>query len=473
MKKLFILGLLATGFIQAEIQTEKTSQSFLFTRPIFNNIPAHTSFWHDSWFDIDKKSAFQISSSFQRSFNSEKLKRYFLMAERDKLIVRGSAHGSFANTDTDVRAEWLGLPDDFQGTLAIAPEQWQLCWNLSARRSLPKLFNSDFFDRMWAFIDIPVVIMRNDMNFKQEAVTGAAAATVAVRDIETAFQNTEWKYQKMKTTGISATRLGQVRLGFGKTFISDGRALAATYSALTLPTCAKQNNQYIFQPQAGYNGHFGIIWGANFQLPLTRSTDKNTTALFLEFENTYLVRNDQYRTFDLKSKEWSRFLLMRLKDQTTNTTTPGVNVLTKKVRVSPYAIIDVSGGMRFNVGPAQAEFGFGVWGHSTERIKLNETWKENYGIAGTTTDTSASASTIVSLGADDGTFTPIKETDLDFNSAASLATVLYRAHVALGARGRGQNTDALFGCGAFVEIPRNKTKAFSQWGVWVKAGGAF
>ena len=473
MKKIYLLLLLVPCFAKAEIMTKKTSQSFLFTRPIFNNIPAFTSLWHDSWFDKEKKNALHASVQYQRSFNSDKLKDYFLMEDRNTLKIRGTAHANYTNLDTDIRAQWLGLPNDFEGTLTIKPEQSQFCVNISGRRSLPKLLNSSLFENMWLFFDAPIVIARNTLNFKQEAVSGAAAATVAVRDIETAFNNSEWNYQKIKTTKRSTTNLGHLRLGFGTTFIADGQKLVATYSALSIPTAKTQNNQYMFQPQVGFNGHWAMVWGVQMQLPVTRQTDQNATCLFLELENTCLIRNDQYRTFDLKNKEFSRFLLLRQKDQTTNTTTPGVNILTQSVRASAYALIDACAGVRFNVGYAQAELGFGAWGHNKERLRLNHPWKETYGIAGTTTNTSASASTIKTLAANDAVFTPIKETDLDFTSASSLATVVYRAHASLGARGRGQDSNALFGCGAFVEIPRNKTTAFSQWGVWVKAGGAF
>lgn len=473
MKKKLLIGLLTIASLNGEIQTQKTSQSFLFTRPIFNNLPAHTSFWHDSWFDIEKNNSYQLQMNYQRSINSAQLKRYFLLSERDKVIVRGSSHGDYSELTTDVRAEWLGLPNDFEGTVTLKPEQVQGCISISFRKSFGKLFDCDLFDRMWGFVDLPVVHIKNNLNFAQESVSNAAAASVAVRDIETAFNNTNWNYQKIKTTSENKTRLGHVRIGFGKTFLSEGRAHVATYSALSIPTTAKQNNQYLFQPQAGFNGHFAMIFGASFQLPLTRKTDKNDTCLFLEFENTALIRNKQHRTFDLKDKEWSRFLLLREKDQTSNVTTPGVNVLTQWVRVSSYSLIDVAGGVRFNVGKAQAELGLGVWGRSKERLKLTSAWKETYGIAGSTTDTSASASTIKTLGSDDGTFTPITEKDLDFDSAAALATVLYRVHGSIGARGRGENANGLCGCGFFVEIPRNKTKAFTQWGVWAKVGGAF
>jgi len=473
MKQKSSIALICCAFVtlQAELKLEKTSQSYLFTPPIFTTLPARINAWHDSWFDIEKNTAFQATTQYRRSFRSEKLKQYFLMQNRDSLTIRGSANTN-TSPATDVRADWLGLPTTFEGQLHMKPEQEQFCVSLSARRSF-KFEGTSLLDRMWGFCELPVINIKNNLNFHQEAVTNAAATTITVHDIESAFNNPEWNFQKIKTTAQSRTHIGEVRLGFGKTFISDGRAHVASYSAISIPTIRKQNNDYLFAPQVGLNGHFAMIWGASFQLPITRKTDLNTTSLFLDFENNFMIRNAQYRTFDLKDKEWSRFLLLREKNQTTNTTTPGVNILTQKVRVSPYAMINACTGVRFHVGTSEGEIGFGIWGRNEERLRLRTPWQEIYGIAGTTTNTSASVSTIKTLGANDVTFTPIKETDLDFSSATTPATLVYRAHVAYGMHGRDENGNGLCSLGMFVEIPDNSTSAFSQWGFWAKLGAAF
>lgn len=77
MKKQFLWVLLCTAPLYAEIKTEKTSQSFLFTNPIFTTLPARISFWHDSWFDIDKNNAFQTITLYQHSFASKKTQTLF------------------------------------------------------------------------------------------------------------------------------------------------------------------------------------------------------------------------------------------------------------------------------------------------------------------------------------------------------------------------------------------------------------
>ena len=118
------------------------------------------------------------------------MRRHFLMANKNSLKVRGSAHANFASlTDPeDIRADWIGLPTGFQGTLNINPKLWQLSVMLSARHSFDQLFGSNFFENWFGFITMPVVIAHTDINFTQDGIT-AAATTGEVRDILTAFNN--------------------------------------------------------------------------------------------------------------------------------------------------------------------------------------------------------------------------------------------------------------------------------------------
>jgi hypothetical protein len=474
MKKIIGIALLGYSFLSAaesERKTEKTSISHLFVRPVHDNLTARNNYWHDSFLDVDKKNAFQILTQYHRSFGSDDMRRHFLMANRNSLKVRGSTHADFASVTNpeEIRADWIGLPTGFQGTLNINPKLWQLSIMVSARHSFDKLFGLDFFENWFGFINMPLVIAHTDMNFTQDGVT-AAATTGEVRDILTAFNNSTWKYQKIRTDNKTSTNIGEIRLGLGRTLLSTGRATAATYSAISIPATKKPSNEYIFEPQVGFNGHVGIIFGANLELPLTREESEDQTMLFLDFENNSLIRNKQYRTFDLKNKQWSRFLEYRKNGFTAE---QGVNIMTRKTRCSPYSITQASTGIRFTHNKVEGQVGFGVWGHGAERLVLDTAWEEEYGIAGTTITTSATVSTIKTLGADDAAFTTVKKEDIDLNSAASPATVAFSAHASLGGRGRGENADGFWGIGASAEIPRGSTKAFKTIGFWATAGGAF
>ncbi len=472
IKKIQSIILLSFVAAQAGPKLPESGHSFLFTRPLFSTVNSHGVLSPRTWLTTSKKFAVQVETEYQQSFNSQKLGNYFLMPHRDQLMIRGDANTTTAPL-TDVRAEWLGLPADFQGTFSLKPTQSQFCALISARNTFGRLFDTDLLDNMWGFIEVPIIRVSNNLHFTQSDLQNVGLATAPVRDVISAFQNSTWDFQKIKTEHDVKTTVGELRIGFGKTFISNERAHLASYSAFSIPTNKAQNNKYLFEAQPGFNGQFAMIFGVNIQVPLSRTNETNTTSFFLNCESTNLIRNHQYRTLSLINKPWSQFLQFRTKGQVTNVKIPGVNVLTQKVRASLYNLMDLTTGIRFQIREAQGEIGVGFWGHQKERLKLLEEWQEIYGIAGTTTNVTSSASTITTLAANDVTFTPVTALDLDMHSGAAVATLVYRAHVSIGTIIENDGMSGFFGGGMFVEIPSNKTTAFSQWGVWAKLGASF
>jgi hypothetical protein len=467
MSKKLLFALFVLFGVSLSAKSDKSSQSFLFTRPAHQNLALHQAFWYGSLFNKDKKTAVQVNSHYQKSWRSDKIRQYFLLADRTLVKVNRTA------TDRDVLPEWLGLPDDFSGLVTFSPEQEQIGGSIEARRNIGPLFGFDFFKDWWIQAALCVASVKNNLKLVQSNVQNPAASTLDVYDITTAFNNPDWTYSKINgeqtRTGVS-----EVRIGLGTTLLSDGRSYAATYSAVSIPGRKKVSNTYLFDSQVGFNGHVGVIWGANLQAPLTRVNDPFLVTFNINLENNFLIRNHQYRTFDLKTKEWSRFLNMRKQDQTIDTTTPGVNVLTHLVRVSPHAIIDFSTSLRCTINSLEAEIGYGLWAHGGDKIKItNPVWKEEYGIAGSTTNTSASESTIKTRASNDSTFTLIKQTNLNLTSAEMLPVAVHKVHASLGYRGGGKRGGGHFGIGAYGEFPRNSTKALATWGFWAKAGGAF
>lgn len=466
MKNRFLIFLALLVSQSAFSKTDKSSQSFLYTRPAHENLGLQQSLWYSSFFDKDKLYAAQASIFYQKSWRTDKIKKLFLPTNRTLVKINRTA------TDRDVLPEWLGLPTDFSGYLTVNPEQEQIGGCIELRRNLPPLFGFKFFQDWWIHVSLPITHVKNNLNLAQSSVENAGATTLNVYDILTAFKNPDWNYAKIDGQR-SQTCPAEVRFTLGATMLSSSRAHAVTYSALSIPTHKKLSGVYMFDSQVGFNRHVGILWGAHLQAPFTRENDDYTATFNINLENHFLIRNHQFRTFDLKNKEWSRFLNLRLKDQTTNTLTPGVNVLTQEVRVSPHAVVDFAASVRCEYKGIEGELGCGVWGYGGDSIKLKNPWIEEYGIAGTTTNTSASESTIKTRASDDATFTTIKESDLNLDSAKMLPAVTYKVYGSLGGKHRGSKIDAHFGIGAFGEFPRNPTKVLSTWGVLVKGGGAF
>lgn len=477
MKKCIrFIACLCISYSYADIQDErkehKTSQSFYWNAPL-NSVGLRYAGAREEFFSSKHTHTIRAYGAYTKSFSSTKMAQFFLKEHKEELIIRGSEHELFTDYTTDVRADWLGLPNNFEGTLSLSSSYETYGITFSARTSLKDFLPYSFFKRSSLFCELPIVHTKTDLDFTQSKISNAAADTDPVYDILTAFNNSEWKFQKIRTTHDKTTQLTELRLGFAKTFISNHRALLSMTSAISIPTMRSYKNEYMFEAHGGLHGHAGIISSVHINAPLTLDQEPFYCSFFLDAEHTLVVRSKQYRTFDLKDKQWSRFMQFRKKDELADVTYPGVNILTQKVRISPYSMFDVLAGFRFKTGSLDAEIGFGAWGHPHARIKFTETFDETYGIAGTAANYSASASTINTLAANDTNFTPIFVTDLNISSAVSPSKVIYKAH---GSASYHYHTDSYAGYISLIlqiQIPRNHTNGFKTWSLGLSAGTGF
>ena len=257
------------------------------------------------------------------------------------------------------------------------------------------------------------------------------------------------------------------------------------HSGLVIPACKKQNGEFLFDSVVGYNRHVGIVAGADFQILLNYNPERFAFCFFMDFESTFLIRNKQKRTFDLRQKPWSRFLLFNRIDGGPNQNIPGVNVLTRECTVRPHNVAEFATGWRFEHPHFTFELGYSIWGHDCEQIaNLSNPFPANiYGIAAVQSDTdtqpfTASTSTIAQLGPvdinalGDPVFTSINEYDLDFLSPATGSALSHQAHFALGIKNIGKKNNAFIGLGGFIEIPQ-KNGSFMAKGFWAKFGLGF
>ncbi len=471
MKKVTASLMLCFFALQAE--TPKNSQTFLFTRPGQQNFCLQQSIWHNLLYDKEKKNAFNLDVYHQESTHANNIQAYFLPSFRTQLLVNSTA------INRDVLPLWLELPVDFNGVLRIKPTQKQTGFTLEGRHLLGNFLDfgsvagCKLFQNWCVFFTASFNSVKNNWGLSQDNVSGEGPKTSPVYDILTAFNNPEWAFYKSDGPNTQ-NQLSEIRLGLNTTFISSPRAQVATYSAFTLPCTKKPANKYIFAAQSGYNGHFGVIWGISFQFPLNRPDEDYTLAGTINFENIFLLRNHQFRTFDLNGKQWSRFMLLRKQNDPTNTLIPGVNIFTHKVRVSPHDIIDFGTGLRFTKNWFEGELGYGLWAHKGERCRFSDAvWVPEYGIAGTTLNTTASKSTIAHQAPNDPTFVTILESDINLKSGEQTSNLAHKVYGSLGIKRFSDSCDNTFNIGAVVEIPHNNTDVLSTWGIWLSAGIAF
>jgi len=462
-----------------------TSRTFMLTRPVSHNIVAQQSLWHD--FLYNKKEciggSFQIIAYYQQSIRESYTTKYFLPCFKTSLVVLGDDNHD--SQHRDIRAEWLGLPSDFRGGMSICPEQRQTGVLLEYSQDLKRFADYDFLKRFWINIALPLVVVENNMNISQFDVFNKGCLNDQPKDLIEAFRQKDWMYAKIngKSSVFSPAPL-MIRLGGA--FLDDGPNQIISYTSIYIPMGQEDQNRYLFEPVAGYNGHLGFGPGVNFQIGLNRDDKFYDICLFANLEAVFLIRDWHYRTFDLKGRPWSRYLLFNKKFGPPDQNIPGVNVLTRRVKVRPYFMADFSTGLRVKSEKFEFELGYSIWGHGAEKIECVRRFECIWGIAGISQPgdqlaRSASVSTICHREAtdeenlpedQDPTFVPVTDVDVDIYSAEGQGALNHRVHVAGGFEKKGTSVDVFFGAGGYYEIPQ-KNSALKTAGAWFKLGGSF
>jgi hypothetical protein len=238
------------------------------------------------------------------------------------------------------------------------------------------------------------------------------------------------------------------------------------------------------------NGHVGVGGAIYLQILLNCNPEKFAWSFYANLDGTYFFRNRQMRTFDLKGKPWSRYMLYTRLNSPPGTTIPGVNVLTLDTVVRPFGFADFSMGWRINTPPFEFEFGYDIWGFGGEKLKLSSPLQSpfnrncgglnQFGIAGKGTieaqgqqiAATASCSTIACQAEDDPCFVCITENDIDLCSAAAGSILNQKVHGAVGIEHIGDHTNGFAGFGFFFEFPQ-KNSSLATYGFWFKVGGSF
>jgi hypothetical protein len=155
----------------------------------------------------------------------------------------------------------------------------------------------------------------------------------------------------MKKTGLA-----DIEFKIGYEWLQHEPAHMETYLGLIIPTSNKQNGQYVFEPIIGRGRHAGVMFGSSLGLDIWENAAGDKMIRFeLANHSEYLFDRHQIRSFDLKNKPWSRYIDLYANEEQaqeaaalTNPAfgitlaTPGINVLTQQVKVTPGLVHDIN-----------------------------------------------------------------------------------------------------------------------------------
>jgi hypothetical protein len=484
------LALLSVLCITSSIfaKREVFSHSFMYTKPAFYDVVMEQALWHDIEFNKHgpSKTGIQAIPFFQKSIPMNKNTRYFLMNGKTELLVSGDENIEDLEV-RDIRAEWINLPAKFRGFLSVDPQQKQTGCVFEYHQDLGNWFNIRFIQDMYILFLLPVCVTKNNINLTQCNVTNEN--TEFPHNIIEAFNQPNWNFSRIDNCQHRKAGVAELTIKLGNCYISQDYFQLNYYTVIAVPIGNKQNGKTMFEPVNGNNHHLGIGGGLNIQVPLNRDTTNFAWCGFIDLESVILLRNKQFRTYDLFDKPWSRFLQMNVIGAQPNIDQPGVNYMTQRITAKPFNVVDFALGWRFHTASLEAELGYGIWGHGNERTNLQypapiQIVGQNgttpvvsdqpmvFGIAGSAPGKTASRSTIAFKAPDDLEFVPINTCDLDPQSGESYGGFSQRAFASAGWINKGETSDTILGAGFSVDVPFHDS-LLQLWKVWLKLGVTF
>jgi len=462
-------------------------RSFMYTKPAFYDEVMKQALWHDIEFHKKGKikGGIQVIPFFQNSIAMDKNTQYFLMNGKTELLVAGDAIIKDLEI-RDIRAEWINLPSDFRGFLSVNPKQKQQGCVFEYHQDL-RLFDISFLKNMYILFSLPVSMVKNHINLTQANVSNPHVGEIPSdmpRDIIEAFNQPSWNFSRIDNCQKKRIGVAELTIKIGSCYLARDFFQLDYYSVIAAPTGNKQTGCTMFEPVNGNNHHLGIGGGINMQVPLNRDTTSFAWCGFINLESVILLRNKQFRTYDLFNKPWSRFLLMNVIGATENTNQPGVNYMTQRITAKPFNVVDFAIGWRFHTSAMEAEVGYGIWGHGNERTNLKQPAPLHifgqdgripvitdqplpFGIAGSAPGKTASKSTIAFKAADDLEFVPIMTSDINPQTGESYGGFSQRAFASIGWINKGAMIDAVLGAGFSVDVPFHNS-LLQLWKIWLK-----
>lgn len=350
----------------------------------------------------------------------------------------------------------------------------------------------------------------------------AVANTAAPQNVSEAFMQSAWKFGKMGCQQ-SVTRLADIELLFGYQWLCSDCASNNWYLGIVIPTGNKPCATFVAPAVVGNGQHVALMVGSSLELMLSENECRSCWYR-LDTNSRYLFKNTQMRSFDLKGNEWSRYMMVwENKEAYTaalsavqagsgnegyanRTYTPGINVFTANMKVTPGFQIRLNQAVYFKAEKFSAELGWNVFGRAQECVKFACSWDkapafaDSSYIAGVALNNSRtiyndaqtmSANATADLLYRSGQVLNLAQTELNSTanqnlydqfviteaqvnlaSAATPAAVIQTPYAVLGYAWGCGDYKPVFSIGAQYEFTGNN-RALNQWMVWGKFEFAF
>ncbi len=447
---------------------------------------------------------------------SSGLARYFFPHNKTKLSVAEDDSLDNFEKKKDLLAQNFSIftkKGSFRSEITIAPQQsvfgvgfyWRHCFIKDPLKG----------DSVWMSISTPLEQIRNRMNLNEVVMNDGggpdeSAGVFVVANMKQAFVQPDWMFGKMMDGVMTKTRLADIELKFGyDNYLKAEPSHMELYVGVVIPTGNKYDGEYIFEPIVGRGKYAGLMaGGAQGSLLWSNYTEEKKVWWELAVHGEYLFKNKQKRSFDLVDKPWSRYiplyanqeqaqealdLVLIDRSRAMNLSTPGINLLTRELVVSPGFLFDMNGAFVLEYDRIRCEVGYNLFFRRAEDVSLSHSWDPVFAIKyaegigrtnpirdisgnkyleQTVVSTDDPSNVLIPVAFEDFDQSIIQETDLDLLSATTPALFSHTLYIAAGACFDAREKPIMIDGGLSYTFAHNDA-VINKWLIWFKSGVSF
>jgi hypothetical protein len=440
-----------------------------------------------------------------KSLKSSDLAKFFTPFCKNRLSVSNN----FKRDNPDLLSEYFGIYTEgadqgiYNSTICLKASQAIVGVGLTYRQAFWELPCSN--NLLWFEIAAPIMHVRNKVRLSEQI---SADNTSLIEDglpqnmIE-AFKQESWCYGKIDDCKeMNKTALADLEIKFGYQWLKNDCCFFESFAGVLAPTGNKPKAHYLFEPIVGFAGHVGGEIGMTGIFKFWESCNEDYACSFVIDANAwYFADHHERRSFDLKYRPWSRYMQTYSNKQQAEEAndllesdpelaltlcTPGINVFTKDLCVSPRMAKIANSALLFTGCHAEAEIGYNFFTRDAECVKLASCWQEGPALksighgAGYTNNLqsinrytiSEEPGDIQPLDVDSYDLNLIKECDLDLESAAHPGFITHTFYGSFAWRWDDVKYPCLVGLGGSYEYC-NDNVYLSRWLGWAKVGFSF
>lgn len=426
----------------------------------------------------DQASFIQLVPLGGQSRLPERIAQYFLPFHKSSLLVASDTVG----------AELRDLsPEPFN--VKTQNNEFQSQCLFSAQYSFYGVgfaWRQEYIKDFWVEVGFPILHVATEFNIDETSINkgGGAADGIGLENVpyvgsmEEAFQQPQWSYGRIENKKKHVREgISDIELKFGWRYHELPGVDMNAYVGLIFPTSNAPTSEFMFEPMLGNNKHWGLMFGSHSEINLYCKTDQQLNFVF-DLNTRYLMANDEIRSFDIREKDFSRYISIYSSPQqavlaaaknSTGMGSFGIRTFTQNVNVDPGFSVTFISAFRYNVKRWEFELGYNFFTRQMETLRIN--WEKSpavrdVGGLGYTNRARTMNQNFGGAASQPSDYIPLDVRDLDLVSASHPANISYTFYGVLGYHLTEGCYPTQLGLGGSYEVTGGN--GVNRWMTWLK-----